>query len=494
MTMTRDFPDWIGPMLVKELRQGLKGRGFEWSFIVLQVVLLIVMAYHAVLYARHRQDFDASGLNAIFWVMLYAQLLAVTPLRALGALANERKANTLELIFMTGISSWRIAFGKWLSMFSQGLLFLLAVLPYAILRYFFGGVNLTDDFATLALLVMGCAVLTAIAVAVSGTPAFLRIIVMCVAGLASFWMVSIGAMFLVMGRMGGSGVVSSVSFSGAAGTPWLAAFFNCALLCLAALEVAAMSIAPPAENHAARQRLIALAASLPIPVLMFLKVDEGFILAQGTVFVVLAFLTAWHNLSVSPEPLRPHVEPFAQRGAAGFLVGAFLQPGWPSATLFLALVEGLIVGVVTWARPGVPKHAEVLMVMLMIGASLLTPPLLWAIARRRGARWPLIGQTIFLALCGAAAAFLEGLKPNGSPGLGHNPLFGLLPPLGLWVLGDYQGEGWAQMWTTVGACALAVCSVALLLLAIPYWKRLAEIHREIRRARPERIAQPASAT
>jgi hypothetical protein len=36
----------------------------------------------------------------------------------------------------------------------------------------------------------------------------------------------------------------------------------------------------------------------------------------------------------------------------------------------------------------------------------------WRIVRPRGARWPLIGQTVFRALCGAAAAFLEGMKPQ----------------------------------------------------------------------------------
>ena len=28
---TADFPDWFGPMLVKELRQGLKARAFVFS-------------------------------------------------------------------------------------------------------------------------------------------------------------------------------------------------------------------------------------------------------------------------------------------------------------------------------------------------------------------------------------------------------------------------------------------------------------------------------
>ena len=51
-TKIADFPDWFGPMLVKELRQGLKTRGFVFSFIGLQTVLVLVLIYHVLLYAR----------------------------------------------------------------------------------------------------------------------------------------------------------------------------------------------------------------------------------------------------------------------------------------------------------------------------------------------------------------------------------------------------------------------------------------------------------
>jgi hypothetical protein len=188
------------------------------------------------------------------------------------------------------------------------------------------------------------------------------------------------------------------------------------------------------------------------------------------------------------------VEPFAKRGVLGFLAGAFLQPGWPGATLFLVLVEGLLIAQLPWTSQQSQDSAEFLMVMLMIGAALLTPPLLWRIFRPKGARWPLVGQTIFLALCGAAAAFLQGLKPSGAPGLGENPLFVLLPPLGLWMLGDYQGAEWAHTWTRLGAGAFVICAVLLLLLALPYWKRLAQLHREIRRSKSAPPGQTVPAT
>jgi hypothetical protein len=67
--------------------------------------------------------------------------------------------------------------------------------------------------------------------------------------------------------------------------------------------------------------------------------------------------------------------------------------------------------------------------------------------------------------------------------LGHRPWFGLLPPLALWFLGDYVGEGWAEMWVRVGTIAFLVSATALLALSLPYWKRLAQLHREVGRAK-----------
>ena len=67
-----DFPDWFGPMLVKELRQGLKTRTFVVSFITLQVVFMLVLIYHVVIYTRNPGAFDASNLHQIFWMIVGA--------------------------------------------------------------------------------------------------------------------------------------------------------------------------------------------------------------------------------------------------------------------------------------------------------------------------------------------------------------------------------------------------------------------------------------
>ena len=39
----RDFSDWVSPILVKELRQGLKSRVFVATFIIVQVVMILLV-------------------------------------------------------------------------------------------------------------------------------------------------------------------------------------------------------------------------------------------------------------------------------------------------------------------------------------------------------------------------------------------------------------------------------------------------------------------
>src|SRR5690606_5781704 len=173
---------WLGPMLVKELRQGLKARAFVMTFIGLQLLLVLVTIYHALEYAKEPAAYDGNSMGAIFWVLIAVQLLVITPVRALGALANERKANTLELIYMTGLTPWRIAWGKWASLMFQAMLFLMAVLPYAILRYFFGSMNLAEEMLALGLAVLLCALFTAVSLGISGMPLPVRVISFCLAG------------------------------------------------------------------------------------------------------------------------------------------------------------------------------------------------------------------------------------------------------------------------------------------------------------------------
>src|SRR5687768_11447684 len=82
----RDFSDRLPPVLVKELRQGLRGKMFVIPFLVLQGLLML-----------------SSGQGTLpqtlfFWHCLAIMLVVLLPSRNLGALGEERQANTLDTL------------------------------------------------------------------------------------------------------------------------------------------------------------------------------------------------------------------------------------------------------------------------------------------------------------------------------------------------------------------------------------------------------------
>ncbi|NJK91911.1 MAG: hypothetical protein HC904_08840 [Blastochloris sp.] len=131
-----DFPDWLSPALVKELRQGIRTRAFVATFLLLQTLLALMVMLVALSHEATPDSNTLQTINGFFWFLVCTQLLFVMPCRALGALSSEIKANTLELMTLSELSAWRIVCGKWISLTCQSLLLVVSVLPYAVIRYF----------------------------------------------------------------------------------------------------------------------------------------------------------------------------------------------------------------------------------------------------------------------------------------------------------------------------------------------------------------------
>src|ERR1043165_446027 len=133
-------------MLVKELRQGMRSRLFVISFLLVQAAMILVAVLG--LYAAVNKE-ETSEVSGLFWAILGAPLLIIMPMSGLGAVGNERKTNTLEPIFLTRLTARRILTGKWLALVAQTVLLVCAILPYAVLRYFLGGVDLGAELTTI---------------------------------------------------------------------------------------------------------------------------------------------------------------------------------------------------------------------------------------------------------------------------------------------------------------------------------------------------------
>ncbi len=380
-----DFPTWLPPMLVKELRQGLRTRGFVIVFIVFQVLMALLLMGAIVGQDAALPGMRASistTINGFFWTLLTVQLLIVTPARALGSLQLEMDSRAIDLLLLTRLSAWRIVVGKWGSLMGQALLLLVAMLPYGIVRYFSGSVDLVSDAQICLALLGGCAVLTAAGLWSSGMSKVLRVV---------FGFIGIVAFQAWRPMMVGLGVPGFGATSPVVGSDALMWAFDAALLLVFFLVAAVRRVAPLAENHAPLARALPLAALLSLPI--WARNGWTNVLSVQAVFTgVFSALLCAVELSNTRLPMLVHVRPWQKRGTWGRFVGRFVLPGWPSALIFTALIGGLSAlalqaapGGSTSSLPGGSRLLACWIVTLVFGA-LVFPTLALALFPRTAAR------------------------------------------------------------------------------------------------------------
>ncbi len=327
-----DFGDWLSPMLVKELRQGIRSKIFMAAFYLTQVLMILSVVFNLTAVGEG----DGAGrmvefLNGLFWFMIGVPLLFLMPIRGFGSLYGEIKAGTLELVFLTRLSALRIAAGKWTALMVQTLLLVAAVLPYVLLRYFLGSVNVVKDSQSVLILLLASGMLTAATIAIS--PYESKIL----RALFSIGMV-FGFIFVLIGLLN---IMAVDVISGAAGSsfaPWIVylgiILFAPAFIFLG-LEIAASHIAPPAENHAIRKRLIGVYLLLAAALLAFLGANVA--VAYGFALVLLTVVVI-DTLAEPQRFVRSVYQPFFKRGPAGRFLAVFFTPGWVSASWYMALL------------------------------------------------------------------------------------------------------------------------------------------------------------
>jgi hypothetical protein len=324
-------------MLVKELRQGLRTYTFVILFLLLQGVLALVLLVASGATAdTSATDRAGEVVSQIVFCFYALALLVAQPLRGISALSTEIRQNTIELLVLTRLSAWRIVTGKWASIVSQSALILVAVLPYLILRYFFGGMQLFAELLMMLYLFLLSGVLTAFTVGISGAgSALIRGLVVVVGApllsitILSWFVPSLPDLMQVFGLNTGRdalillGILALSTFVGY--------FF---------LEVGTSAIAPRAENRATLKRLLGLAAII-VSYTSVQFADPDFALAAALVIAGLVSLDLFTEPADFPSVV---CAPFLRLGSVGKLLGRFLYPGWATGIVFFCLLAGVIVG------------------------------------------------------------------------------------------------------------------------------------------------------
>jgi len=371
----RPSSDWLNPMLVRDLRQGLRSNRFTVLFLLLQtgMALFVVVG----LLSASKSDVSSAIIGTLMAVSVLFYLLGM-PLAATSAMALEFRDNRIDLLKLTQLSARSLIWGKWLSLVVQGLLVFTSLLPYLILTYFFGNVDIPSMLVWIVGVLSFNALLVGVCVSLS---CFNSGLVRVFLVLALLWMV---IMF-----SGGVGSMRMLAGTAGTGLPMGLVVALCALLYVTAglpflwlmMEWGASALSPSAENHDTPQRLtllglLAIAALTTAVHLIFPGIKiEGF---AYPFFVLAGMLAGWVMMFASsgdPSPFPDTYRPFVRFGPAGKFIGRlFLYPGWPSATFFVLLTTAAITVLMS---PWIPSRSSLDFGWLAIVVFLLPPAVLF---------------------------------------------------------------------------------------------------------------------
>ncbi|MEW6711470.1 MAG: hypothetical protein AB1403_16730 [Candidatus Riflebacteria bacterium] len=149
------FDDHINPIIVKELRQVVRGK-FFWGVIVLFLgfqcaVLSLSLADQSV----NNSNSGAETLAFLFGI-LFLGCFAVIPLHSGFRFAKERQENSEELLFITTITPHSIIWGKFAASMAFILLIFSAFAPFMAMTFFLSGVDMPMMFLILLLGLLIC--------------------------------------------------------------------------------------------------------------------------------------------------------------------------------------------------------------------------------------------------------------------------------------------------------------------------------------------------
>ena len=325
----KDFPDWLSPALVKDLRRGLKLKGFSFTYLALIIALTFLLA--ATILAS-----GSAAVMGFIWLPVCLVLLVVQPIRGLSAIPEERNLETLPLIQLTRLGAFKILFGKWAALAFQTGLLTVALVPYMVLGHFLGGFEFTQNVLILLLATAFSLVLTAVTVSLS---------VIKNAVLRSLMGIAVVGPFLISLLSGGFSIAFSGGFSffdassltaTLAVTVTLGAFIVYYLISSGASQIAIAG----AENHSTRRRVLALAVLLLLAAVSIFGHEIESLLGAADIspFVSIpaSFLTFIVVIDCLLDPAGTSIRTARQFIGKRFFAWLF-APGWPFGWLFALL-------------------------------------------------------------------------------------------------------------------------------------------------------------
>lgn len=347
-----DFSDRLSPMVVKELRQGLRTRAFGSTMLLMHVLLILATLITG----------SAANTDDTRWLLdgiATLVLCLVMPFRVSNALADEVKQNTLDMLMFTRLSCSRIVFGKWASVALQSLLIALSLVPYVVARYVFGGMDLMLELGVLTLKWLSGIVIAAALVALSTIrQSWLRMVIIVV----PLFFGGFGVIGMMVATVSGTTTFSTPAMSAVAwGTVCLLYLIGAAWAVFACLSLAASRISPAAAPLAWLKRGVHVSAVLASVGIAVITRQEVWLSAAYLVAAFLALDVMTEQLNEVPSAYLG----FYKRGLLGRIGLPLLSPGWASGFWLTVMISALIA--VAWAALG---EMEVLRYHLLASCTL----------------------------------------------------------------------------------------------------------------------------
>jgi hypothetical protein len=154
--MTATFADRLGdavnPIVVKELRQAVKGKFVSVMLSILLLIQLAAISIYVLTVDPSREDFRAGrDMFMILHGMMLGIALLFVPAYSAIRFAAERADTNVDLLFITTLRPVSIIFGKTFCALVISALIFSACLPFITFTYFLRGIDLPSIFVVLVM-------------------------------------------------------------------------------------------------------------------------------------------------------------------------------------------------------------------------------------------------------------------------------------------------------------------------------------------------------
>jgi hypothetical protein len=177
--------DRLNPILVKEVRQALRGRYFRWLF---WLTLLAATLTALAIVAAETATGNATAFGDVFFLWTFGLMSAAVhgfvPFWAFLSTSAEWDENTYDLLVISNLRPRQIVYGKLLSALIQALLYYSTFGPFLVFAFLLNGVDLYSLIVILIGSVATCVTLSLVGIAASSLASVkvLRILLMALFG------------------------------------------------------------------------------------------------------------------------------------------------------------------------------------------------------------------------------------------------------------------------------------------------------------------------